>query len=379
MRFPEFGGEWEKYKVSDVLDFYSTNSLSWEQLDYDNEELHNLHYGLIHVGLPILVDIRQNKLPGIKTDCKPKNFELCKEGDVAFADASEDTNDVAKAIEFINLNNQKVVCGLHTIHGRDNKGLTVPGYKGYTFASPLFHNQIRKIAQGTKIYSISSKNFAECYIGIPSREEQSKIAKLLALIDTRISTQIKIIDKLESLIKGLCQTLFNFEEYTTYFLGDICSIVTGKLDANAMVENGKYPFFTCAEEVFSIDEYTFDTEALLISGNGANLGYIHYYNGKFNAYQRTYVLDKFAIDINYVRLYLETFLKYRIEQEKNTGNTPYIVLGTLSKMKIKVPNTITQQKIIQSIDSLKEKLSIEKQSLKKHEEQKRYLLSNLFI
>ena len=138
MRFPEFTEEWRKYKVSDVLDFYSTNSLSWEQLDYDNEDLYNLHYGLIHVGLPILVDIEQNKLPGIKTDCKPKNFELCKEGDVAFADASEDTNDVAKAIEFINLNSKKAVCGLHTIHGRDNKGLTVLGYKGYAFASSLF-------------------------------------------------------------------------------------------------------------------------------------------------------------------------------------------------------------------------------------------------
>lgn len=61
------------------------------------------------MGLPTLVDIEQNKLPGIKTDCKPKNFELCKEGDVAFADASEDTNDVAKAV---NLNSQKTVCGL---------------------------------------------------------------------------------------------------------------------------------------------------------------------------------------------------------------------------------------------------------------------------
>ena len=217
------------------------------------------------------------------------------------------------------------------------------------------------------------------YVVFPCVDEQKRISDFICLLDERIATQIKIIEKLESLIKGLCQTLFNFEEYSTYFLGDICSITTGKLDANAMVENGKYPFFTCAEEVFSIDEYAFDAEALLISGNGANLGYIHYYNGKFNAYQRTYVLDKFAIDINYVRLYLETFLKYRIEQEKNTGNTPYIVLGTLSKMKIKVPNTITQQKIIQSIATLKEKFSIEKQSLKKYEEQKRYLLSNLFI
>ena len=193
--------------MSDVLDFYSTNSLSWEQLDYNNEDLYNLHYGLIHVGLPILVDIGQNKLPGIKTECKPKNFELCKEGDVAFADASEDTNDVAKAIEFVNLNNHKTVCGLHTIHGRDNKHLTVLGYKGYAFASPLFHNQIRRIAQGTKIYSISSKNFAECYIGIPSKDEQSKIARLLALIDSRIATQNKIIEDLKKLKVAITQKI----------------------------------------------------------------------------------------------------------------------------------------------------------------------------
>ena len=379
MRFPEFSGEWDRIKVSDLLEFYPTNSLSWEQLDYSGEGIFNLHYGLIHKGLPTQVDVSENNLPTIKDEYIPKKMSLCQNGDVAFADASEDTNDVAKCIEFANCDEQKIVCGLHTIHGRDTQNKTVTGYKGYAFSARPFREQIRRLAQGTKIYSINSHNFSECYIGIPCKEEQSNISNLLHTVDLRIATQIKIIEKLESLIKGLCQTLFDFEEYTTYFLGDICSITTGKLDANAMVENGKYPFFTCAEDVFSIDEYAFDTEALLISGNGANLGYIHYYNGKFNAYQRTYVLDKFAIDINYVRLYLESFLKYRIEQEKNTGNTPYIVLGTLSKMKIKVPNTITQQKISQSIASLKEKLSIEKQSLKKYEELKRYLLSKMFI
>ena len=379
MRFPEFSGEWDRIKVSDLLEFYPTNSLSWEQLDYSGEGIFNLHYGLIHKGLPTQVDVSENNLPTIKDEYIPKKMSLCQNGDVAFADASEDTNDVAKCIEFANCDEKKIVCGLHTIHGRGTQNKTVTGYKGYAFSARPFREQIRRLAQGTKIYSINSHNFSECYIGIPCKEEQSKISNLLHTVDLRIATQIKIIEKLESLIKGLCQVLFSFEEYATYLLGDICSITTGKLDANAMVEGGKYPFFTCAEDVFSIDEYAFDTEALLISGNGANLGYIHYYNGKFNAYQRTYVLDKFAIDINYVRLYLESFLKYRIEQEKNTGNTPYIVLGTLSKMKIKVPNTITQQKISQSIASLKEKLSIEKQSHKKYEEQKRYLLSNLFI
>nr|WP_249180183.1 hypothetical protein [Bacteroides pyogenes] len=147
------------------MDFYSTNSLSWEQLEYGTEDILNLHYGLIHVGLPTMVDLSKDKLPNIKYGNNPKNYELCKEGDIAFADASEDTNEVAKTIEFCNLDGRDVICGLHTIHGRDNKDITGVGFKGYAFSSTAFHNQIRCIAQGTKIYSISTKNFSECYIG----------------------------------------------------------------------------------------------------------------------------------------------------------------------------------------------------------------------
>jgi len=232
LRFPEFSGEWGKYKVSDVLDFYSTNSLSWDQLDYNSDELLNLHYGLIHVGLPTVVNLDENVLPNIKKEFLPKNYELCREGDVAFADASEDTNEVAKAIEFVNLSDKNVVCGLHTIHGRDNHNLTSIGFKGYSFASESFHNQIRRIAQGTKIFSISSKNFNECYMGIPSKDEQTKIAKLLALIDERISTQSRIIDKLQSLMKGLNDYLQDFVplSYSLSFsdIGEDYSGLSGK-------------------------------------------------------------------------------------------------------------------------------------------------------
>ena len=203
LRFPEFSEEWEICKVSELLDFYSTNSLSWEQLEYGTKAIMNLHYGLIHVGLPTMVDLTRDNLPNIKEDNMPKNFELCKEGDVAFADASEDTNEVAKPIEFFDLAGKNIVCGLHTIHGRDNKNKTVIGFKGYAFSSSAFHNQIRRIAQGTKIYSISTKNFSECFIGIPSKVEQTKIATLLRLIDERIATQNKIIYKLKSLIRGI--------------------------------------------------------------------------------------------------------------------------------------------------------------------------------
>lgn len=83
LRFPEFTGEWKRIKISDLLDFYSTNSLSWEQLEYEPNEPYNLHYGLIHVGLPTLIDMTKDKLPSIKDGNVPKKYELCKEGDIA--------------------------------------------------------------------------------------------------------------------------------------------------------------------------------------------------------------------------------------------------------------------------------------------------------
>ena len=368
-------------KVSDLLDFYSTNSLSWEQLDYNNGKIKNLHYGLIHKGLPTMVDVAYDSLPYIKEEFMLKSFTLLKEGDVAFADASEDTNDVAKAIEVVNCNNQQIVSGLHTIHGRDNSNRTVIGYKGYAFASDSFHKQIRRIAQGTKVFSISVRNFDEVYIGIPSKEEQTKIAKLLTAIDKRIATQNKIIEKLQSLIKGIAQhCIKESTSGNTYVkLGDICQITTGKLDANAQVDNGIYPFFTCAEQPFKIDSFAFDTEALLISGNGANLGYINYYKGKFNAYQRTYVLDLFSENIQYIKWALKVLLPKRIAIEKSSSNTPYIVLSTLTDLRLPIPCKSKQGFIANLMQSLERKLSNQIAQYDSYNYLKQYLLRQMFI
>ena len=132
-------------------------------------------------------------------------------------------------------------------------------------------------------------------------------------------------------------------------LGDVCGkITTGKLNANAMVEDGEYRFYTCAQEYYLINRYAFDTEALLVSGNGANVGYIHYYKGKFNAYQRTYVLSDFVADIQYLKLFLDRNLQERIRVEVNAGNTPYITMGTLTEMQIAVPPSKLEQSAIAS-------------------------------
>jgi type I restriction enzyme, S subunit len=145
-------------------------------------------------------------------------------------------------------------------------------------------------------------------------------------------------------------------------LGDMCKITTGRLDANAMVPDGKYRFYTCARNFYRINDFAFDTEALLVSGNGANVGYVHYYIGKFNAYQRTYVLDAFKENIFFMYQYLTERLAERIELEKNAGNTPYIVMGTLSEMTIQVPPLPEQEKIaavLGAVDDVIEKTALQ--------------------
>ena len=140
------------------------------------------------------------------------------------------------------------------------------------------------------------------------------------------------------------------EDWDVANLGRTCTqVTTGKLDANAMKENGEYRFYTCAKDYYQIDTYAFDTEALLVSGNGANVGYIHYYKGKFNAYQRTYVLSGFLDSIKYLQHYMGQKLADRIRVEVNAGNTPYITRGTLTEMKVALPPTKAEQEAIAEV------------------------------
>ena len=383
LRFPEFSEEWEICKVSELLDFYSTNSLSWEQLEYGTKAIMNLHYGLIHVGLPTMVDLTRDNLPNIKEDNMPKNFELCKEGDVAFADASEDTNEVAKPIEFFDLAGKNIVCGLHTIHGRDNKNKTVIGFKGYAFSSSAFHNQIRRIAQGTKIYSISTKNFSECFIGIPSKVEQTKIATLLRLIDERIATQNKIIEDLKLLRDAISGLIFNsMKNEKTILLGNVACISNGSgdvQDSDSIKRDGWYPFFDRSEEQKWFPTYSFNREAIIYAGEGQNF-FPRYYKGKFALHQRCYAITDFCECLlpKYCLYFMNTLNSYFIRNA--VGSTvPSLRMDMFQKAKIKIPTIERQQEIVSTLDALSLKCENEEIVRALYNTQKSYLLQQLFI
>ena len=256
-----------------------------------------------------------------------------------------------------------------------------PAFLYYVLNTSKYNKAVMVRCTGSSYPAINSEDLSKIPFYKCGIAEQKKIADFLFLLDERIATQNKIIDKLQSLIKGIAQhcirELINGWEYVR--LGDICKITTGKLDANAQVENGQYPFFTCAERPFNIDSYAFDTEALLISGNGANLGYINYYKGKFNAYQRTYVLDQFSVNIQYVKWALKVLLPQRIAIEKSSSNTPYIVLSTLADLKIPIPNNSKQNHIADLMMLFERKLSTQLALSDLYNKQKQYLLRQMFI
>ena len=381
LRFPEFTGEWEECKVSDLLDFYPTNSLSWDKLEYGTNAIQNLHYGLIHVGLPTMVDLSKDKLPNVVNGNTPKNYELCQEGDVAFADASEDTNEVAKAVEFYNLNGNKAICGLHTIHGRDNHQRTIVGYKGYAFSSISFHHQIRRIAQGTKIYSINCKNFSECYVGIPSKEEQSKIATLLRLIDERIAVQNRLIEKYESLIKALRHHLFStlesvkevpvadllsYEQPTKYIVSD--TEYSNNTDLTPVLTANKAFILGYTDEVEGIydkgpciilDDFTLDFK-------------IVEFPFKVKSSAIKILSAKTTVSLRYIFEYLK-FLDLNTEEHKRH------YIAEIEPMSIELPEEDTIKSIaflFDLMDKRRKGLERDQQLLKS---QKDYLLREIFI
>ena len=197
---------WQKTYLRSFMQFYSTNSLSWGQLSYEEGEIRNLHYGLIHSFQTSEIDT--DSLPRILPTNVPKQYTLCQAGDVAFADASEDTNEIGKAVEFIRTHKASVICGLHTIHGRDIKCKTLLGFKRVAFNSHYFHDQIKRLAQGTKVFSITSSNLSSCYIYIPDIVMQKSIVVLFKAYEEQLITNKRLLEQYEKQKRYLLQQMF---------------------------------------------------------------------------------------------------------------------------------------------------------------------------
>ena len=210
---------------------------------------------------------------------------------------------------------------------------------------------------------VSSFNVTEVDIAI-----QKAICKQLDLVNGIIRMRQQQLQKLDELVKARFVEIFGDPELNPRGLpvlpwNAVFLTTTGKLDSNAMVENGRYPFFTCAKESYKIDSYAFDCEALLLAGNNAAGIYdVKHYKGKFNAYQRTYVLRLMNEKWSYIlfKRQLEDKLQYLQSQSKGT-NTRYLTLGILNELRFVVPPVAEQEQFAVFVEQTdKSKVAVQK-------------------
>ena len=395
-----YTADWTKYRCSDFLKAYSTNSLSWDKLSYkDCDGILNLHYGLIHNGAPTLINTASYNLPLIIEDM-PKAYELCKNGDVIFADASEDTNDICKPVEIYETNGKSVISGLHTIHTRDYKDLTCVGFKGYLFSSKSFHKQVFRLTQGTKIFSISFSNFREMSVSIPQKEEQLKIVEFLSKIDDRISTQSKIIEDLNIEKKVISDKIFSQKSIRKELL---CSFYNkGKaggtpkstnkkyydgdipfLSISDMTEQGKYLYRTqrtLTQEGLENSTAWIVPENSLILSMYASVGQVAINKIPLATSQAMFSMtlkDKNTVDFLYY--YLSYFRENKLHKYLETGTQSNINAHFVKSIEIPNYGDSKNKQIVSLLSLMDERIQKEKDILALYKKQKAYLLSNMFI
>ncbi len=383
LRFKEFNDEWQNIDLKNVFEYFSTNSLSRDQLS-DSGIIKNIHYGDIHRKYPAIVDVGNDVETYIKDINYNNKYEYCKDSDLIFADASEDYEGIGKVIE---LNNIKcnTVSGLHTILARDKQNLFAPMFKGYYFNSPSIHNQIRILANGFKVYGISKDSINKLNINIPTKEEQSKIARTLYLLDKKIELQTKKIEDLKLFTKKLeTQYIFNKQiEYSKKRIDDIFTVKAGGDISKTNVSFVKtpqfcYPIYSNNLEMNGLygysDIYKINEESITVTGRG-DIGKAIKREGKYYPIVRLLVLIP-KMDINLI--YMQEAINNLTLIQESTG-VPQLTAPQISRYEIHFPPLYIQEKYGKMLYLLQEKTTKELRKIEVLKQLKKGLIQNMFV
>lgn len=410
LRFPEFTGEWEKKKMAKTFSFKVTNSFSRENLNYENGQVKNIHYGDIHTKFKTLFNITKEIVPFVNEEIAINRIadgNYCQEGDLIFADASEDLNDVGKSIEVINTNNEKLLSGLHTILARPAVDNFSVGFCGYLFKSNVIRRQIQKESQGSKVLSISATRLSRINLIFPTLPEQTKIANFLTSVDQKISQLKQKKSLLEQYKKGMMQKLFSqelrfkdengkdFPKWEEKKLGEMLTIQGGFAFRSILFNQGNTKVLRIGDIIPNInisqfsgvvssekphEKYIVRKNDFVMALSGATFGKVGkivddgfaYINQRVALFRTTYCLEFF-----YQLVQTEAFKAY-INSIPSASAQPNISNDDIINYQFEFPSLQEQTKIANFLTAIDEKINHTDKQIEQTEQYKKGLLQQLF-
>ena len=389
LRFPSYSSEWHSYTLGEILTFYSTNSFSREKLNYDTGSVKNIHYGDIHTKFPSIVSVSDNKdIPFINNEIDLSKYsedQYLQNGDLIIADASEDYEDIGKAIEVKNIDDEKVLAGLHTILARDNNNITVNGFKAYLFSTNSLKTKIKIIANGISVLGISKNSLSKLTVNVPSKNEQNDVVDFISLIDNKIE-----------LLEQKHQYYLDFKKFLMQ------QIFTQKLRFN-FTDDWNYMNFSEIFKSISTKKYQIKSADILDKGDFEVIDQgqdeiAGYFNDKTKLCQELPIIiygdhttfvkfrDKpFIVGADGVKLLIPKFnanpkyLFYALEHFNIKPEGYKRHFSIIKKIKLPIPTLEEQNEISEIFTYIDIKLKYTKIQLQETEEFKKGLLQQMFV
>lgn len=398
LRFPEFSDKWKKQLFGNTFEFLRTNSFSRAELT-DKGKVMNIHYGDIHTSLGSHFNLREKKVSYLSNK---DNSDFIENGDLVIADASEDRFDVGKSTEVVNIENTRIVAGLHTFLARP-KNLAI-GYSGFLMQSKHVRKYLWKIATGASVLGISKTELSKLEILIPSYSEQQKIADFLTAVDDRISAIQEKVELLKEYKKGVMQKIFSQEirfrdddrkDYPAWIetkVGDVYKERQERyeegLDLLSVTMNDgiKKRADIGGKDNSSSDKYNYKrvykgdivyNSMRMWQGASGVTDYNGVVSPAYTVLERnnSHVSKFFGYYFKLPKM-IHTFERYSQGLTSDTWNLKY---PQISKIKIIIPSAKEQRKIADFLIAIDDKIQLEERRLAEAKKFKKSLLQQMFV
>lgn len=314
-----------------------------------------------------------------------KKAYSARRGDVFFTRTSETPDEVGISSVLTEDIDDAVFSGF-VLRGRPQVDRISSGFAEYCFTSRFVRAQIVASATYTTRALTNGRTLSAVRLPLPDNPaEQQAIAEALSDADGVVEGLERLIEKKRRIKQGAMQDLLTAKrrlpgfsgEWTHVRLGSIMKITTGRKDVNEGNELGSFPFFTCAREYTYSDSYSFDCDAILVAGNG-EVGNLNRYSGKFEAYQRTYVLHGSVLKLGYVWHQMSFALAASLGIGKIGSSIPYIKKNDLLDFDVAVPHDEAEiDRIVSVLDDMDTEITALETRLQKARAIKEGMMQNL--